>query len=459
MQPPPHIETSDIVSIENVTKLFKKKNLNKKSFTIKSYLLKQKNSACSNHAGGEESFVALKKVTFSIKKGETLGIIGRNGSGKSTLLKVIAGIMQPTEGQIIKSGRVATLIELGAGFHPEFTGRENLFINANILGIPMNKIKQIYDEIVAFSGIEDFMDNPVKTYSSGMYMRLAFSVAIHVNPDILIIDEILGVGDKLFQHKCKSVLNDFKRRGKTLIIVSHDIESIKNTCSRVVYLEKGELVCQGEPKEVIQKYMLRIRELEEEEMQKEEERAGQARHESKKRTEGKTNEDSLFTDEENTDEVLSEMRKRWGEREIEILAVNILSGDCKKKHVFVTGEPVSILMKYKVNTPVENMVFGVGIHKDDGLLCFGTNTDIDNFKLKDIGGEGTVEFKIDSLSLLPGTYFIDVAVHDEDGIAYDYHRHLHSFVMDSDVTDVGVYRPRHQWSISSLPEKLSETLS
>jgi len=447
MQPPSHTEASNIISIENVTKLFKKKNPNSKSFTIKSYLLRQRDLAYSSSDKEKDTFAALKKVSFSIKKGETLGIIGRNGSGKSTLLKLISGIMKPTEGSIVTKGRVATLIELGAGFHPEFTGRENLFINANILGIPMNKIKQIYDEIVEFSGIGDFIDNPVKTYSSGMYMRLAFSVAIHVDPDILIIDEILGVGDKLFQHKCTSVLNDFKRREKTLIIVSHDIESIKRTCSRVVCLDKGELISQGEPKEVIQKYMLRIRAFEEDAMQKAAEQASKAKDKTGNETDGAASKKTTLLEEADSFAELREIKKRWGKREVEILAVKILSGDSKVKHVFGTGEPVSILMEYNVNTPVDKVVFGVGIHKDDGLLCFGTNTDIDNFEVKDIGEKGTVEFSIDSLSLLPGTYFIDVAVHDEEGVAYDYHRHLYSFVMDSDLKDVGVYRPKHKWNV------------
>jgi len=418
----------DVISVSNLTKVFDKKYSNKEFFTLKAYLLKRKEAISDEN--NNKIFIALKDVSFSVKKGETFGIIGRNGSGKSTLLKIIGGIMKPTQGTVVTNGRMATLIELGAGFHPEFTGRENLFINAHILGIPMNKVKRIYDEIVEFSGIGDFIDNPVKTYSSGMYMRLAFSVAIHVNPDILLIDEILAVGDEMFQHKCKSVINDFRRRGKTIVIVGHDMESIRRLCSRVLYLGDGKTCCVGQPDEVIQHYMERVRDIEEDEMQKSDTASKPAK--------------TIEKEEEEEDEG---DKKRWGRREVEIVETKIFSEDGKEKHVLMTDDPVQIEIKYKVNSSVDNVIFGIAIHRDDGVLCFGTNTKADGVKILDIGDEGKVVINIERLSLITGTYFLDVAVHPEDGPDYDYHSHLYSFVMSSNVRDTGVYRPTHSWKI------------
>ncbi len=413
-----------VISVKNLSKEFKKKE-QKNFFTLKSYLLKRKDMAHED-SRAKERFTALKDITFSINKGETFGIIGRNGSGKSTLLKLIAGIMKPTTGEVQTTGRMATLIELGAGFHPEFTGKENLFINANILGIPISKIKRMYKDIVEFSGIGEFINNPVKTYSSGMYMRLAFAVAVHVDPDILLIDEILAVGDEMFQHKCKSVINDFRRRGKTIVLVAHDMASIKRMCSRVAYLENGKLFCVGNSDEVIQKYMRNVQDLEERELEKIDSTTGNT--------------------DINNGSVLGR-GKRWGRREVEITGARFLNTAGKEKHVISTGEAVKISVDYKVNKKQKSVIFGIAIHRDDGTLCFGSNTKVDGYELKDIGSEGSIFMEIDSLSLLPGNYFFDVAVHPEEGPDYDYHSHLYSFAMSSEIKDAGIFRPEHRWKI------------
>jgi ABC-type polysaccharide/polyol phosphate transport system ATPase subunit len=204
--------------------------------------------------GKTEVFWALKDISFGVKKGETLGIIGPNGSGKSTILKLIAGVMVPDGGKVITHGRIAPLIELGAGFHPELSGRENIFLNGSILGLKKSEVERQYNDIVRFAELEDFIDTPVKHYSSGMYMRLGFSIAVHTNPDILLIDEILAVGDTNFQKKCFSKMKAFKNAGVSMIYVSHDLDTIAGFCDEVLYLKNGETVFKGDPQKTIAKY-------------------------------------------------------------------------------------------------------------------------------------------------------------------------------------------------------------
>ncbi|MBU4210223.1 ABC transporter ATP-binding protein [Patescibacteria group bacterium] len=202
----------------------------------------------------KQNFTALKNISFSVNKGETLGIIGPNGAGKSTILKLIAGVMSPTKGKVIVNGKVSPLIELGAGFHPELTGKENIYLNGSILGLSKKQIDNYYQDILNFSELHQFINQPIKHYSSGMYMRLAFSVAIHVNPQILLIDEILAVGDTAFQAKCFAKMEQFKKSGITIIYVSHSMESIQSFCTKAIYLDKSKLISHGNPETIIKKY-------------------------------------------------------------------------------------------------------------------------------------------------------------------------------------------------------------
>lgn len=243
---PEHQSTSEpIIKFEKVTKQF--------------YLQKQKTFKEFLPAlfGGKETvakFNALEDISFEVKKGETIGIIGPNGSGKSTILKLIAGVMSPTKGTITVKGRVSPLIELGAGFHPELTGTENIFLNGAILGLSKQQIKHNFKNIVDFAELWDFIDQPIKHYSSGMYMRLAFAVAVHVNPEILIVDEILAVGDTDFQKKCFARMEEFKKKGATIIFVSHSMPQVENFCTRVIYINNHHLQANGSPQEVIKQY-------------------------------------------------------------------------------------------------------------------------------------------------------------------------------------------------------------
>jgi homopolymeric O-antigen transport system ATP-binding protein len=240
----------DAVLLEGVSKRFKKVKLRSGYTTFKTALT----HLVSNNARPPEFVEALTDVNLAVCPGATLGIVGRNGSGKSTLVRVIAGIYKADRGRVVTRGRVSALIELGAGFHPEFSGRENIYINGIILGLSKKEIRRRFDEIVHFAGIEDFIDAPVRTYSSGMYMRLGFSVAVHVDPDILLVDEVLAVGDEPFVQKCLQKMDDFKKQGKTIVLVGHDLSLVERWCNSALLLEEGRVTSQGFPADVVAAY-------------------------------------------------------------------------------------------------------------------------------------------------------------------------------------------------------------
>src|SRR6187401_548613 len=246
------------IELADVTKIYRRYG-GRQFYTLKSALLHR--SIMRDFQPGE-TFPALTDVSFSVAKGQTMGVIGRNGSGKSTALKLIAGITKPTSGIVRVRGRISALIELGAGFHPEISGRENVFINGIMLGLTRREIQQRFDEIVEFAELQDFIHAPVKTYSSGMYMRLGFAVAIHVDPDVLLVDEVLAVGDEAFTHKCLDKFADFRRRGKTVLLVTHSLGLVERFCDEAVWLEKGECRAHGDPRRVIDAYLTAVEQSE-----------------------------------------------------------------------------------------------------------------------------------------------------------------------------------------------------
>lgn len=235
-----------MIEVVNVSKKFKR--YQDKATTLKEHLLQLRSSKA-------DTFWALKDINLRVETGETLGLIGHNGSGKSTLLKLITKIIYPTSGTITTQGRVSSLLELGAGFHPDFTGRENIYINASIFGLGKKEIDKKLDSIIAFSELEGFIDSPIRTYSSGMYIRLAFAVAVHVEPQILLMDEIMAVGDANFQKKCIAKIKEFKQQGVTIVFVSHKMEDVYEICDRVVWLDHGRIVASGDTREIGQKYL------------------------------------------------------------------------------------------------------------------------------------------------------------------------------------------------------------
>ncbi|MBI3391824.1 MAG: ABC transporter ATP-binding protein [Nitrospirae bacterium] len=359
-----------------------------------------------------DTFWALRNVTLAVPEGRTIGLIGPNGSGKSTLLKLITGILKPTAGSISVNGRISALIELGAGFHPEFTGRENVYLNGAMLGMSKAEISDRFDEIVGFAELEEFIDAPVKTYSSGMYMRLGFAVAVAVEPDVLLVDEILAVGDESFQHKCLRRINEIQNRGRTILFVSHDLSKVEKLCHMVAWLDHGTLRMAGEPQAVIDAYLADV--------DRADERALRAVN---KATE----------------------HQRWGTREVEITGVRMLDARGEERAIFDSGEPVVIEIAYRADRRVEDPVFGIGLFRSDGLQCYGSNTDIDGVTLPYVEGEGTVRFVADGLDLLAGEYLLDCAVHRRDHHPYDYHVRLYRFAVRSEIKDSGVFRPAHRW--------------
>ncbi len=379
----------------------------------------------------------LNGISFNIKEGEAVGLIGHNGCGKSTTLKLLTRIMYPNEGTIELKGRVSSLIELGAGFHPDMSGRENIYTNASIFGLSKKEIDERMDDIVEFSEMEQFLDNPVRTYSSGMYMRLAFSVAINVNADILLIDEILAVGDINFQSKCFNKLKEIKAQGTTIVIVSHSLGQIEQICDRTIWLDAGKIKADGRPRDVHPEYMdfmgQKRQEIADKENARKEEKSGKKAGER--------------TDEEGASDTSDDEKKRWGNGYARINQVRMLDEHGKNQNAFATGSKVTIELDYTVRKKVEDAVFGIGIFNQGGQQIYGTNTRIDQMEEFNLDSSGSMKITLENVNLLPGVYLLDVAIESQVGIPVDYFREAYTFEMYSQIGDVGVARLNHQWYI------------
>ncbi len=402
-----------------------------------------------------ETFLALQDVSFSVPKGCTFAVVGRNGSGKSTALKLVAGITKPTSGTVTVDGRISALIELGAGFHPEISGRENVFINGIMLGLSRREVQQRFDEIVEFAELQDFIDAPVKTYSSGMYMRLGFAVAIHVDPEVLLVDEVLAVGDEGFTHKCLDKFAEFKRRGKTILLVTHSLGLVERFCDEAVWLDHGEKKAEGDPKRVIGAYLIDVESAEEgylakEDAKKQEEAAAQAPAPVDAPV-VETPEPAVADaapEEQGPENMFKKDEGRWGSGGVAITGVTLRDANGEAGHVFHTGQPMSIELGIKADKPCDDFVFGIAMFNTEGTCVYGTNTDIEKYQAQSLTGEATVTFDIEAIDLVEGTYKLDVAVHKKDGAPYDYHRLLYTFRVKSRTKDAGIYRPRHHWKFS-----------
>ena len=431
------------IEASDVTKIYRRYARRKQFATLKSALL---SGTLLRDLRPEETFPAVRHVSFSVPEGTTYGIIGRNGSGKSTMLKLVAGITKPTSGVVRVRGHVSALIELGAGFHPEISGRENVFINGIMLGLTKREITRRFDEIVEFAELEDFIDAPVKTYSSGMYMRLGFAVAIHVDPDVLLVDEVLAVGDEGFTHKCLDKFAEFRRRGKTVLLVTHSLGLVERFCDEALWLDAGEVRGSGDPRRVVAAYITDVQKGEERELAAGDAKAQVAAAQAAGETVAAPP-DGAPADQPPPD-MFKATEGRWGSHEIEITSVELVGEDGQAGHIFQTGERVSIRLGVHSAQPAKDFVFGVGIFDADGACCYGTNTNLEELQPDELAGDGLVTLTFDSLDLVDGTYKLDVAVHRQDGVPYDYHRLLYSFRMKSRVKDVGIYRPRHRWTFS-----------
>ena len=408
-----------VIKLENVSKRFETISEKPQSFLetiIARFSLRHRNKY---QKSVHQTLWAVKDVQFAVKAGESLGILGRNGSGKSTLLKLITRIIRPNTGRIMVAGRVSALLELGTGFHPDLTGRENVYLNASLIGLEKEYIDAHFNSIVSFSGLADFIDMPVKFYSSGMYMRLAFSIAVYIQPQILIVDEILAVGDQAFQEKCINHIFEMKRRGVTIILVSHSLDVMRQLCDRLIWMDKGVVCADGEPEIVIQKYLDYLQENTYQPLQ-------------------------MSKEEQEKPEVL-----RLGDQTVEITAVRLLNEDQEETEDFITGQPLTIEINYMAHKQVSDPEFGLAIYRKDGVQVNGPNNQFGGFPISSIEGEGKVFYHISALPLLPGGYEVSVAVHDtHDVFTYDHRVKEFYFRVDSRGT-------REVYGLVQIPAKWS----
>ena len=341
------------------------------------------------------------------------------------------------------NGRVSSLIELGAGFHPDMSGRENIYTNAAIFGLTKKEIDARLDDIIAFSELEEFIDNPVRTYSSGMYMRLAFAVAINVDADILLIDEILAVGDAAFQAKCFNRMREIKASGTTIILVSHSLGQIEQLCDRSIWIHEGKIKMEGIPRDVHPHYMDHMAEMTERAAEK-------RRQEEARKAEGNAAEEQKNEAKEEKAEQPAEVKEnpqRYGNRKAEITSISLNRPDKQDCHTLHSGEDAEIVIRYKAHETVQKAAFGIGIFRNDGVHCYGTNTVIDQLEDFDLEGSGSMTVRISKLPLLQGSYSMDIAIECDQGIPVDYYKNAIQFEVTSRLSEAGVMRVEHTWEL------------
>jgi ABC-2 type transport system ATP-binding protein len=368
---------TDAVTVERVGKLFKR--YKEKPTSIKERIVRFRLNS--------EQFWALRDVSFDVPEGQTLGLLGPNGSGKTTMLKIIAGILRANEGQVTARGRLASLLALGAGFHRELTGRENVYLNAAILGLTKAETKAAFDAIVEFAELREFIDNQVKFYSDGMYMRLGFSVAVHVDPDILLVDEVLAVGDIGFQQKCLAKIQEFREDGRTIIFVTHSPEQVLRVCDSVVLLKDGRMVAQGNPRDTVRDFRALM----------------------------------------HRDQVSFGWDR--GNREIEIVSAEIFGRNGETRDWFAPGDGLVIQVDLKASKPVPDPVVSFAIHDEENRKIFETNTGWRGVNWPAFEGKHRVQFVLESLPFIDGRYFVTLGVHSRDSRTV-YHLHEQHYAFD-----------------------------
>lgn len=418
------MKEENAIEVRDLTKMFKV-YMDKGSQLKEKMLFRKRNRY-------EQRWV-LNGISFDVKRGEAIGLIGHNGCGKSTTLKLLSKIIYPDSGTIEMRGRVSSLIELGAGFHPDMSGRENIYTNAAIFGLSKKEIDERLEDIIEFSELEEFIDNPVRTYSSGMYMRLAFSVAINVDADILLIDEILAVGDAAFQAKCFNKLREIKANGTTIVIVSHAMNQIEQICDRSIWIHKGLIREDGKPRVVDPHYMEYMSEK-------------VSGNENKKvKVE---EEESQSTEEAKTDEDETEDNKRWGSNEAVMDRAYILDADGNECNEFYNTDSFRICIDYSAKKIINDAVVGVAIYRDDETYIYGTNTLIDYSEPTQLMEKGRIELEIDRLPVNAGHYTIDLAFHKPDGFNYDFWREVCCVTIKNKLNEAGILSVPHSWKLN-----------
>lgn len=408
--------SDEMIKVENLSKMYKL--YSKPSDRLKEALNVRRKSY-------HTEFYALKNVGFTIKRGETVGIVGKNGSGKSTLLKMLTGVATPTEGTLNVNGKISALLELGSGFNGEYSGAENIYHNGAIMGISREEMETRYDDIVKFADIGEYIHQPVKTYSSGMFVRLAFAVAINVNPDILIIDEALAVGDTRFQLKCMDKFLEFKKKGIAIIFVSHDINAIKRFCDRTLWINNGELVEDGNTDIVTDKYLDYLRMLDVE--------SG-----------------VVHEDDKSEDVVVSTDKEESNNATVDIAEIRKVS-IYNKKGLNVEnishGEKITVKVEYYVNDEnIDNPVLGLAILRVDNLYICGVNTLLDKIEIPWKKGLNTFVLEYPSFDLVGGSYYFDVALFDKTAtVPFDYRTKYKNFFVSMAYVAEGITVLPHIW--------------
>lgn len=399
-----NINSTPVIKVEHISKNFK-------VYFDKGYTLKEKFLFWKRNR--YEVRKILNDISFTINKGDSVGLIGRNGCGKSTMLKMLTKIYYPNKGKITINGKVSSLIELGAGFHPDMSGRENIYINASVYGLSREEIDKRVDKIIEFSELRDFIDNPIRTYSSGMYMRLAFAVAINVDADILLIDEILAVGDSNFQTKCFNKLKELQKEGKTIVLVTHSMGSIKDFCNKCIWIEKGSIVSNGDTEIVTKQYI---------------------KYMTKEALEKGIDGTNKVADSDN-----------FGTKDVEIIDVRLYSNNTKVNSIN-TNDPLDIVIDYKTKKQFNNLVVGVAIKESDKeTIVYYTNTNFDNKKLK-ISNQGSITLHFDNVILQKGEYFIGISIRDDKHTPLDIRKHYVRFDVYSNVNSSGKFILNHSWN-------------
>jgi ABC-2 type transport system ATP-binding protein len=410
---------SAAVEVRGVSKRFRL--YHEKHYTLKERLIRL--GRTSSH----EDFWALKNIDFAVDEGETVGLLGHNGSGKSTLLKCIGGILQPSAGEILTRGRLASLLELGAGFHPDLTGRENVYLNASILGIAHRDVDRIFDDVVAFAELEQFIDNQVKFYSSGMFVRLGFAVAVNIDPDVLLVDEVLSVGDENFQRKCLERVREFQAEGRTIIFVTHASDLVRRICDRAVVLDHGKQIVTGPPGEAIRAYR-----------------------------------ESLMAgglgekEEPAAEEAIGGLGEVSRSHQVKITDVAIEHPGQGQRQYLLPGEPLTVHVDYDASDPVEDVVFAIGILDLEGRMLYGANTVQIDGELHPVDGPGRLSFRFDSVPLLDGTYLLFLGIHTYDvGTFYDISDGDHHFEVMNPTQVIGqVALPARFEHRTQLPDQM-----
>ena len=386
----------------------------------KKYRVRQREGGTARHPllrklqslrGRAEDFWAVRDVSFEVKRGEALGIIGHNGAGKSTILKLLSNITTPSAGEITINGRLSALIEVGSGFHPELTGRENIYLNGSILGMTRRQIADKLDSIVDFAGVRQFLDTPVKRYSSGMYVRLGFSIAAHLDPDILLLDEVLAVGDAAFQEKCLNRIGEMREAGTTIVFISHDLGAVERLCDRVLLMQRGEIVAEGAPREIVAEYKTHA---------------------------------AAFNFSKKTNEPLENQEKL-----AEVRALTFRDAGGREADILHTGEPFTARLDFVAHAPLEDVVFEVFFYSADGEQRCQCTTEVSGGRIDLEPGEGRVEFEGPGLALLPGIYYTDVVIKERNTPKFfDWTQYNYTVLrVDPGKMVRGEYYMPHEWRL------------